>query len=100
MSQSAGTCPHCGAITDRKARFCQVCGARVDVTTGPSVPAILFAILLLMAAAALGALGACFVLFGMEGGGQMLAIGGIGLALALGCALGAAALLTPKRVRE
>ncbi len=100
MTSGAEACPHCGAMTARGATFCQVCGARIALSTGPSVAAVLLAVLLLLGAAGLGLFGACFVLIGIEGGVSLLAVGGVALGLALAAAFGAAALLTPRRLRS
>jgi len=99
MSSVAQTCPHCGALTARGATFCQVCGYRLTLQSGPSVLAVLGAVFLLLAAAGLGLFGACFALVGASGEASLLAVGVVLLGLALAAVLGATTLLVPKHNR-
>lgn len=77
------TCPNCGAALTGEATYCMACGQRTGADRAP-VPtwAIIVAILLLLLALALGAIGACFLLFGLQpvtsGGDEwgMVAVGG------------------------
>lgn len=82
------SCPNCGQSVAANAPRCPNCGATLRASSSPSVWKILLACALGMVALGLGAMGACFMLFGtisLTSGD--LTLGFTGLLLAGGAAL-------------